>query len=82
MSFHVYLEPDLQAKLDSLCKKTGQKRNTLVREAVRQLVERNLDSTWPDAVFAFRADPALVPFESARKEFLNDRDWSFDEPQA
>lgn len=73
MSFHVYLEPDLEVKLASLCKKTGKKRNAIVREALREYVDQHLNSAWPKGFFDFLPDPNLVPFENARMEDLIER---------
>ncbi len=74
MSFQVYIEPELQEKLDALCKKMGQKRNTLVREALREYLGRRLEKSWPDAVFQFKPDRALPRFEERRDELFPDRD--------
>lgn len=74
MSFHVYLEPELEYKLQSLCKKTGKKRNAIVREAIREYVDSHLSSEWPAAVFDFIPDKDLPPFENARNEGLIERD--------
>ena len=81
MSFHVYIEPDLELKLDALCRKTGQKRNTLVRDALREYVNSRLKATWPEDVFRFKPDPDLVPFESLRGDLLPERDDMFAEPK-
>lgn len=74
MSFHVYIEPDLQLELEALCKKIGMKRNTIVREAVREYVARRKESTWPETVLRFKSDPALPRFESLRYDLLQDRE--------
>jgi hypothetical protein len=74
LGFHVYIEPDLQEKLELLCKKTGKKRNAIMREALRSYLERNCQSSWPKAVFAFVCDPALRTFESFRSEFPPERE--------
>lgn len=73
MSFHVYLEPDLELKLASLCKKTGKKRNAIVREALRDYVDQHLNTDWPKGFFDFAADPNTPAFEDARKEELFER---------
>ena len=74
MSFHVYLEPELQYRLDALCSKTGRKRNTLVREALREFLEKRIEKSWPAVVFDFKSDPALPRFESMRSDLLPDRE--------
>jgi hypothetical protein len=74
MSFHVYLEPDLELKLQALCKKTHSKRNTLIREAVREYVTKHSERSWPKSVIEFKPDPKLTRFESLRKSLRKDRD--------
>lgn len=78
MSFHVYLEPDLESKLDSLCQKTGKKRNAIVREALRDYVDVHLSPDWPTEVFNFTPDKNLVPFENFRGDLSIERDDIFD----
>lgn len=77
MSFHVYLEPDLQAKVEAYCKKTGRKRNAVVREALRQYVENHLAVEWPKEVFQFKPDRNMTRFESLRDDLLPVRDEIF-----
>lgn len=79
MSFHVYIEPELESKLDSLCKKTGEKRNAIVRKALREYVESQLNSEWPENLFDFKPDKSLPRFEEYRREFSADRDDIFRE---
>ena len=74
MSFHVYLEPELESGIEILIKQTGRKRNSLVREALRDYLEKHLNKAWPAAVFNFKPEPRLVPFESLRGELSADRD--------
>lgn len=74
MSFHVYLEPELQSKVDAFCKKTGQKRNSVIRDALRNYLDDKSELKWPPAVFDFKADPNLPRFESFRDEFPEERD--------
>lgn len=74
MSFHVYIEPDLESRLDTLCKKTGEKRNALVRKAIREYVDSQLATEWPEDLFKFKPDKSLPRFEETRNEFTADRD--------
>jgi hypothetical protein len=81
MSFHVYIEPELVEQLELLCKKTGRKRNAIMREALRSYLESNAQTKWPDAVFQFKPDPTLEPFETSRCEFLPERQGIFSPEQ-
>ena len=74
MSFHVYVEPDLEQKIEDLCKRTGRKRNAIVREALREYVDKCSPQDWPDDVFNFKPNSKLTRFESLRAELLADRD--------
>jgi hypothetical protein len=74
MSFHVYLEPQLQEQVDALSKKTGRKRNAIVREALREYVAKQVKQDWPEEVFRFSADPKLTRFESLRQDSLSQRE--------
>jgi len=74
MSFHVYLEPELELKIEILTKQTGRKRNSLVREALREYLEKHLQKAWPAAVFDFKPEPRLARFESLRSGLPPDRE--------
>jgi metal-responsive CopG/Arc/MetJ family transcriptional regulator len=40
MNFNVYFEDELGAKLEAISRKSGQSRNALIREAVREFLHR------------------------------------------
>jgi hypothetical protein len=82
MSFHVYVEPELELQLEELCKKSGKKRNAVVREALREYVTRQNERAWPTAVFHFKPDAKLVRFESTRSDLPLERDGIFSEGQS
>ncbi|MGH9548333.1 MAG: hypothetical protein ACRD3W_03120 [Terriglobales bacterium] len=73
MSFHVYIEPELQQKLELFCQRTGRKRNAVMREALRNFLEQSTQITWPEAVFSFKPYPELDSFESMRSDFPPER---------
>lgn len=77
MSFHVYVEPDLERKIEDLCKKTGRKRNAIVREALKEFVEKHSSESWPESVFDFKPSSKLTRFESLRADFLAEREEVF-----
>lgn len=74
MSFHVYVEPELEQKIEAVCKRTGRKRNTIVREALREYIEKLSLQAWPDDVFRFKPDARLSRFESLRDNMPQQRD--------
>ncbi len=73
MSFHVYVEPDLERKLEDFCKNSGRKRNAIVREALKEYMARHTRQNWPEAVFEFKPD-AKFRFESYRDDLLLERE--------
>ena len=79
MNFQVYLEPDLARKIDVVCRNTGRKRNAVIRDALKEYVEKHMPTSWPDEVFSFRPDPKLIRFESLREDFLADREVELDD---
>mgnify|MGYP002784386937 CR=1 FL=1 len=70
MGFHIYLEQELQKRLDAICASLGKKRNTAIREAVREYVEMHSEKEWPDLVNNFKPIRDFEPFEKDRKELL------------
>jgi hypothetical protein len=77
MSFHVYLEAELEQQLETVCRKAGLKRNTAVREALREYVAKRLEQSWPNAILKFQPDSTLPRFESERSDLLDDSDKPF-----
>ena len=76
MNFNVYVSDDLARRLAALAKRSGTKRNTLIRKALESWVGR-AGATWPDVVLRWTGDPAAVPFESFRSELEGARDDPF-----
>ncbi len=62
----VRLEPELEAKLESLAKKTGRTKSYYVREAVRQYLEDREDYLKAIAVLE-RREPAITLDELERR---------------
>ncbi len=73
MNFNVYLEAPLAKKLGALARRTGTKRNALIRQAVAKLVAED-DARWPAMVLAWTGDPDFPPFEATREELRIDAD--------
>lgn len=74
MSLRVSVEPELQEKLDWLCRKTGRTRSALVREALWEYVDKCAKRTWPEELFQFKPSKSCPRFESLRTDLLPDRD--------
>jgi hypothetical protein len=80
VNFNVYVSDDLARRLAALAKRSGTKRNTIIRRALESWVER-AGATWPDVVLSWTGDPTVIPFESFRAE-LRDPGADPFEPQA
>ena len=76
MNFNVYLDDDLARRLAALAKRTGARRNALVRQAVANLVA-STSTSWPEAVLAWTGDASVAPFESFRRELSEPNDDPF-----
>lgn len=72
MNFKVSLDEDLARRLAARAKRTGARRNALVRQAVADLVDRT--ASWPDVVVAWKGDASVTPFESFRAELGDAKD--------
>jgi predicted transcriptional regulator len=79
VNFNVYLDDELVRRLDALSKRTGIRRNALIREAVGNLVRRR-KTTWPDIILEWKGEPDAVPFEDARSELAEPADDPFGAP--
>ncbi len=67
VNFNVYVSDDLARRLAALAKRSGTKRNTIIRKALESWVSR-AGATWPDVVLQWSGEPTAVPFESLRSE--------------
>jgi hypothetical protein len=65
MNFNVYLDEALARRLAALAKRTGARRNALIRQAVASLVART-KAEWPGPVLEWDGDPTIPPFEALR----------------
>ncbi len=77
MNFQIYLEEPLRRELDDLRRRTGTKRNALVREAIRQYIERQKSRQWPESVVEFKPEKSFPRFETARKTLSPPKDVVF-----
>lgn len=66
MAFSIHLDQPTTEALAQAVHETGRSRNALIREAVRQWLERAEHTEWPDVVRRFKGDPKAVRFEDYR----------------
>ena len=66
MNFSIHLDDRLAAALKREAARSKRPRNALVTEAIRQWLDKQRRSTWPDELRDFEAFTDLEPFESHR----------------
>ena len=66
MHFNIYLDDATGARLNEMAQQAGQTRNALIRQAVRDWLDRRARPQWPDAVKDFEGEPDIQPFEAGR----------------
>ena len=74
MTFSVYLEEKLAARLDRTARQSGKSRNAIVREALGEWLNKGRSDEWPRAVREFRGVRSAPRFEENRKELRPPRD--------
>ena len=74
VNFSLHLSDDLVRQLNAVSKATGQSRNTLMREAIEEWLERQTCRQWPEDVLRFSGFPKAIPFEDARAELLSPKE--------
>jgi dephospho-CoA kinase len=67
MNFNVYVDQKTGERLERLAKRRQLSRNTVVREALTNLLERETHTAWPQIVLDFKGVPTAAPFEKHRR---------------
>lgn len=68
MNVNIYLEDSVAEQLKAYSLQTGQPRNAIIREAVREWIAHHQIKTWPESVLAFKGCSEFPSFESTRDE--------------
>ena len=66
MNFSIYLDDETGQQLNQFARRTGESRNALIRQAVRDWLNRHEEPQWPDEVLAFKGIAGLPRFEASR----------------
>jgi metal-responsive CopG/Arc/MetJ family transcriptional regulator len=74
MTFSIHLENALAERLDRTVRDSGKPRNALIREAVREWLDRHQPRQWPAEIMSFRGVKGLARFEHGRKRLRPPRD--------
>ena len=74
MTFSIYLDTKLAARLTRTAKESGKSRNAVIREALAEWLSRKQTDQWPKAIREFRGIRNAPRFEANRKELRAPRD--------
>ena len=66
MNFNIYVDQKTGERLQRLAKRRKLSRNTIIREALNNLLEFEAHATWPQVVLDFKGNPTAEPFEKHR----------------
>lgn len=68
MHFNVYIDDQTGQQLTAAAQQSGQTRNALIRNAVRDWLVRQNKPQWPDVVMDFTSVNDMPPFEAGRDQ--------------
>lgn len=79
MNFNLYLDERTAKELDKTAKKLGETRSGLIRQAVREWLDKKAlgSPAWPRAILEWQGVPGFPAFESHRGELLAPREDPF-----
>lgn len=66
MNFNIYLDDRTGQQLVIAAERTGETKNALIRQAVREWLARYNQPAWPEEVLSFNGVMDMPPFESGR----------------
>jgi metal-responsive CopG/Arc/MetJ family transcriptional regulator len=67
MTFSIHLADELVQRLNRTAKECGRARNALIREAIKEWLDRRRPRKWPAEVMNFRGIRGIARFEQDRK---------------
>jgi len=68
MHFNVYLDDETGHRLNALAQKAGETRNSLIRRAVRDMLDGQARPKWPESVLRHQGFPDFPDLKSLRSE--------------
>jgi hypothetical protein len=78
VTFSVYLDDELVEQFNRIAKESGKTRNALIREALKEWIDRQRHSQWPAEILNFKGVKGMPRFEEERKLLKSPRE-PFDE---
>ncbi len=70
MNFNIYLDDDTGRRLTELAEREGESRNSLIRKAVNDLLDRPARPQWPDSVLRHQGFPDFPDIGRGPEELL------------
>jgi len=67
MNFNVYIDDETASELNRVVEQSGESRNALIRQALRQWLSGRGAPQWPVELLSFEGIAEMPPFESARQ---------------
>ncbi len=70
MNVNIYLEDALAKSLNQYIKESGQTRNAVIREAIKEWIYNHQIKKWPASILNYKGVKGWPSFESHRKDLL------------
>lgn len=77
MNFNIYIDDKVGIKLNKLAKTSGKTRNALIREAIEEWVNHQINPQWSEKILSFKGLKDMPSFESYRSELNEPKDDPF-----
>ena len=74
MNFNIYLEDELGNNLVTIAEKLGKTRNSIIREALKDYIDKQMSEQWPETILVFKGIDEGIDFESYRQDLLPPND--------
>ena len=74
MTFSIYLDDKLTAKLNQTAKRAGQTRNAIIRRALAEWLGQHRAGEWPEVIASFKGIRNAARFETDRKNLKPPRE--------
>ncbi len=67
MNINIYIEDQLARQLSTFSQKLHRKRNSIVREAIREWLEKHTSTKWPKSILEFKGIKDFPDISELRK---------------
>ena len=73
MNINIYIEDKLAEQLSKYANKFHRKRNSIVREAIRDWLSKHTEQKWPNSILRFNGIREFPDVKELRKDLLEPR---------